>query len=139
MVLRLTPNHSAHAPQLNQHPRRRTTPLRLLVMRRDIIITQLRLRSEGDNKRHRHQNQTTRQTNGQIMSMALLPRQHKEGGQEEDVADQGADGQVRGETDAPLKGRGEEVGGGRAGEAAGFAAVGGVGVGEGGTEAGGDV
>jgi hypothetical protein len=61
------------------------------IMRRDLIVTHIRPGTQRDDERHRQQDEADTQSDAEIMAMADLGRQHGEGEEEEDLADQAGD------------------------------------------------
>lgn len=133
---RPTPNNDTHGPRLDQRTRKPTRQVRVQIIRRDIIITEVRLRPQRDYERDRNHDQRHREAYAHVMPVALLLGQDDEGQEQKRVEDQTGDGDVIGDVGLRFEGVGVDPVGCGAREAA-FDGV--VGEGEVGAEAVGDV
>jgi hypothetical protein len=77
-------------------------------MRRYVVVAETRLCAERNDERNGNQDERGRQTNAEIMSMALFPRQYDEGEKKEDVAYERDDRYVVRKCHSPLEVVGEE-------------------------------
>lgn len=114
----LTPHDHTHGTGLDQRAGESARQVRVQVIRRDVVVAEVRLGAQGDDEGDGDGDERHGQPDAHVVPVALVLGEHDEGEEQQAVEHEADDGDVVGDVRLLFEGVAVDPVGGRAGEAA---------------------